>query len=126
MSAPKKFTSAQCLDEIIRRVNETPSLIRDHIRIFTDEQNHELVNVLWPAVFDHSNWYRTSTRRPGKEKEDPANPGSVMGFGSGYSGTDKEVRVYENEAWSDSGRGLEVTVITEYGEFAEVLFNVNW
>lgn len=126
MSELKKYTSAECLQEIIRRVTETPSLIRDHIRIFTDEQNHELVNVLWPAVFDEANWFRTSTKRPAREKEDSSSGGAMgLNFG-GYNGTDKEIRVYENELWADNGRGLEVTVVTEYGEFTEVLFNVNW
>lgn len=128
-SAYRKFSSAECLAEIIKRATDTPSLIRDHVRIFTDEQNKQLVNTLWPAVFVEDNWFRTSTHRPSKPKDDPANNNGgvmLMGGGSWEAGTDKEVRVYENEVWSDNGRGLEATVTTEFGEFVSVEFSVVW
>jgi hypothetical protein len=107
-------------------VNEDHSLIRNHVKIFTDTQNNLLVRVLWPAVFDETAWQRTSTRRPAMEKEDPANAGGFALGGFGGSGTDKEVRTYENEVWTDNDQVLEVVVTTEHGEFVEVTFNVKW
>jgi hypothetical protein len=98
MERVRKFSSSDCLTEAIRRVNEDHSLIRNHVKIFTDTQNNLLVRVLWPAVFDETAWQRT----------------------------DKEVRTYENEVWTDNDQVLEVVVTTEHGEFVEVTFNVKW
>lgn len=125
MERVRKFTSAECLAEAIRRVDEDHSLIRNHVKIFTDRQNSLLVNTLWPAVFDETAWQRTSTHRPPMEKEDPSNTGgfSMGGFGVG---TDKEVRTYENEVWTDNDQVLEVVVTTEHGEFTDVSFKVKW
>lgn len=129
MERIKKFSSSECLAEVIRRVNDDPSLIRMHVKIFTDRQNELLVKTLWPAVFDESAWTRTSTRRPAMEKDDPNGAGaggfSIGGMGFG-GGTDKEVRTYENEAWTDHDQVLEAVVTTEHGEFTDVTFTVKW
>ena len=103
----KKFTSSECLQALMDYIQENPEVVRNHINIFTSEQNDTLKNVLWPAIFDAETWDRTATHRPTHDEE-----------GEKLMGSDREVRDYENTVWADNSRTLEAKVTTEHGEMS--------
>lgn len=111
----KKFTSPECLQKLMDAINDDPLLVRQHIQIFQSTQNDLLRDKLWPAIFDPENWTRTATKRPTHDDE-----------GEKLIHSDREVRIYENEIWADSGKVLIGTVTTEHGDFLDVKVEVRW
>ena len=129
----KKFTSQECLDALIKAITEDPTLVRNHIHLYTADQVNDFGLNLWPSVLDPSAWERTATRRP--KKDNDSNSTSALGgkwcgtgtIGMGFpGGTDREIRIYENEVWTDAGKTLEGIVTTEMGEVISVEVRVLW
>jgi hypothetical protein len=106
----KKFTSSECLEGLMKYIDENPDVVRNHIKIFTSQASEEMRDVLWPAIFDDAAWDRTATHRPTHDDE-----------GEKLLHSDRTVREYENTVWDQAGRTLEATVTTEHGEMT---FNV--
>lgn len=113
--AAKKFSSAECLEALMKAIEEDPLLVRQHIQIITSQQSDLLKDTLWPAIFSDESWTRTSTRRP---THDDA--------GERITSTDREVRTYENEVWEDNGKVLIGVVTTEYGSITDIKVEVRW
>lgn len=111
----KKFSSAECLQALMDAINDDPSLVRNHIQLVTSDQRDEMDNKLWPAIFDPTNWTRVATHRPSKDEE-----GNVI------SGTDLEIREYENDVWADETKVLIGEVSTEFGEVTDIKVTVRW
>lgn len=114
-SPGKKFTSAECLDALIEKINNEPTLIRNHVQLLVQSQVDLMNNILWPAVLDAGNWTRLSTHRPTHDDE-----------GEKLLGTDREVRTYENDVWADHGKILTAEVTTEYGEIISFKVTPKW
>lgn len=111
----KKFTSADCLEKLLESIANDPLLVRQHIQIFQSTQADLLNKTLWPEIFKEENWTRTATKRPSHDDA-----------GEKLIGSDREVRVYENDVWSDYGKRLEGTVTCEHGAITEVKVEVKW
>jgi hypothetical protein len=119
----KKFSSHECLEALIKAVKDDPTLVRNHIKLYTAEQVNEFSLTLWPAVLDETAWDRISTRRPKKIDESNNAAGNVASF---LGGSDSEVRTFENTVWMDDGKTLEGIVTTQLGEIISVEVRVIW
>lgn len=119
----KKHTSEECLAFAFDELRQDPNKVKFHVSLITSHDIDSFNKTLWPGVFVESNWFRESTRRPPKEKDD----NSMGGFGLGFlgGGTDKVVRTYNNELWEDHSRMLKLIVTEEYGELT-VEWQVGW
>jgi hypothetical protein len=113
--AEKKFSSSDCLQALMDKIQAEPEIVRNQFNIVSREQSGEMQATFWPAIFDASNWTRIETRRPTKDAE-----------GNHLHGTDREVRVYENDFWADERKSLIGTVMTERGEIAEITVVAKW
>lgn len=111
----KKFTSPECLELLMQKIQDEPEIVRNQYTIFTKEESGEMTTKFWPAIFDAANWTRISTHRP-KEDEN----------GEKIFGTDREVREYENDFWADHRHLLVGTVTTEHGEVHSITVVAKW
>lgn len=111
----KKFTSAECLQELMDRIKDEPDIVRNQFNIVTKEQSGEMQMKFWPAIFDPANWTRISTHRPTHDEE-----------GEKLMGTDREVREYENDFWADNRKVLTGKVTTEFGEVIDIQVTAKW
>lgn len=105
----KKFTSQECLQAVMDAINDDNSIITNQVTLLSGDQRDDMRNTYWPAIFDHTAWVRISTTRPTKDED-----------GEPLSGTDREVRLFENDTWADASKSLEATVTTEFGEIIDI------
>lgn len=111
----KRFSSAECLQALIDKIQAEPELIRNQFNIVTREESGEMHTKFWPAILDPSNWTRLSTHRPTHDAE-----------GESLGGTNREVREYENDFWADERKHLVGTVTTEFGEVIDIQVVARW
>lgn len=111
----KKFSSSECLQALMDAIKDDPSMVRNQFNIVSKEQSGEMQQKFWPAIFDDANWTRISTHRPTHDDE-----------GEKLTGTDREVREYENDFWADEGKSLKGYVTTEWGEISQVKVVAKW
>jgi len=111
----KKFSSAECLQALMDRIQEEPELVRNQFNIVTKEESGDMRTKFWPAIFDPTNWTRLSTHRPTHNAE-----------GESLGGTNREVREYENDFWADNRKHLVGTVTTEFGEVIDIQVVARW
>lgn len=111
----KKFSSTECLQALLDKIDETPSLVRNQINLIISEQVEQMRDKFWPAIFDPANWTRISTHRPSEDEE-----------GNPLRGTDREVREYENDVWADENKVLTGKVTTEFGEIIDFKVIARW
>jgi hypothetical protein len=100
----KKFTSAECLTALVDHLKANPQEIQNQITLVSDDMVKEF-RAFWPDTFVEDNWTRVSTHRPTHDET-----------GEKLLGTDREVRVYENDIWLVKGHSLECSVTTEHGD----------
>lgn len=110
----KKFTSQECMDALIDRLTTNPEDVKNQINLVVSEQVEEY-RKLHPEITNPDAWTRLSTHRPNKDEN-----------GEPLLGTDREVRLYENEVWADAGHVLETAVTTEHGEIHSIVTTVKW
>lgn len=113
-----KHSSDDCLAYAIEMIRNDPTIVRSKINTFTDIENDQLNNILWPGVFDNANWYRESTRRPSVKDLDPDGDQYMIG-------TDVVIRVFTNDLWDEYGRVFNITVREEQGELSAE-FDIQW
>lgn len=111
----KKFSSAEALQAVIDKIQEEPHLVTDNVSLVTTDARDSFRNDFQPAIFDPSQWTRVATHRPSKDAE-----------GNPITGTDLEVREYENDYWIDNGRHLSAEISTEFGEVKEIKVKCTW
>lgn len=111
----KKLTSADALQAVLDKIAEEPHLITDNVSLVTSDARDAFRKDFQPAIFDPTNWTRISTHRPSKDAE-----------GNTISGTDLEVREYENDYWIDNGRHLSAEVSTEFGAVTDIKVKCTW
>lgn len=110
-----KFTAAEVKDALIQKIKDEPSLIQDHISLMTSDRRDRFRGEFWPAAVDPDQWTRIGTHRPEKDEE-----------GNRITGTDLEVREFENDFWVDNGGQLSAEVHTEFGEITKILVKCSW
>lgn len=110
-----KFSSQECLQALMDKIQGDPSIVRNQFNIVSKEQSGEMQQKFWPAIFDASNWSRLSTHRPTEDEN-----------GEKLFGTDREVREYENDFWADNRKTLKGKVTTEYGEVIDIQVVAQW
>jgi len=111
----KRFSSADCLQALIDKIQTEPEIVRNQFSIVTKEQSGEMQATFWPALLDPSNWTRISTHRPTHDAE-----------GESLGGTNREVREYENDFWMDNRKHMVGTVTTEFGEVIAIEVAARW
>jgi hypothetical protein len=107
-----EFNSNVCLKHLIKQIKEHPEWIGGKLQLITSEQRDNYKNVLWPSCINPESWQRVATLRPPRDENE----------GSTY-GSDKVIRVYENEEWYP--RLLKAEVITEFGNFKDVIITIS-
>lgn len=110
----KKFTSEECLTELVDHIKNDPTIISNQVNLVGDAEIQEYRGLI-PEATNPDAWYRVSTHRPTTDEE-----------GNNLCGTDREVRTYENDSWADKGHSLEAKVITERGELHSIGVVLKW
>jgi hypothetical protein len=111
----KKFTVGEVKDALVQKIKDEPGLIQDNIQLMTSDRVDRFRKEFWPAAIDPDQWIRTATHRPDKDAE-----------GNRITGTDLEVREFENDFWMDNGGSLSAEVHTEFGEIKQILVKCSW
>jgi len=111
----KRFSSEDCKTALIEKIRTEPEIVRNQFNIVTKEQSGEMQQTYWPALLDPDQWTRLSTHRPDKDEA-----------GESLGGTNREVRIYENEFWMDNRKHMEATVTTEFGEILSITIVARW
>jgi hypothetical protein len=101
----KKFSSAECLEALMQKISDEPNIVKNQFNLIISSQVEEMRDVFWPAIFEAANWTRVATHRPSHDEN-----------GEKLTGTDREVREYENDVWFDASKALTGKVTTEFGE----------
>lgn len=112
----KKFTADDCLAAIIADVTANPGRVREQVQVFTDRDAIHLDKMM-DLLSNAGNWNRIATKRGSSALEGEENP---------TSGSDREVRIFVNEAWEDYDHDIEVHVITEFGEMLPLVYKINY
>lgn len=111
----KKFTSAECLEQLIEKIDNDPGIVKNQFNLIVSSQVEEMRETFWPAIFEPGNWTRVATHRPTHNEE-----------GEPLGGTDREVREYENDVWFDASKALTGKVTTEFGEILSIEVVAKW
>jgi hypothetical protein len=111
----KKFSSAEALQAIMDKIKDEPHLITDNISLVTTDSRNAFRKDFQPAIFDPTAWTRVATHRPSKDEE-----------GNPITGTDLEIREYENDYWIDNGRHLSAEIHTAFGEVTDIKVKCSW
>jgi len=111
----KRFSSQDCLQALIDKIQAEPEIVQNQFNIVSKEQSGEMHSTYWPALLDPANWSRVSTHRPTHDAE-----------GESLGGTNREVRVYENDFWMDNRKHMVGTVTTEFGEIIDIQVAARW
>lgn len=111
----KRFSSQEVLQALIDKITSDPTIVQNQFNIVTKDQSNEMHGVFWPALLVPDNWTRVSTHRPTHDAE-----------GESLGGTNREVRIYENDFWMDNRKHMVGTVTTEFGEVISVEVLARW
>lgn len=110
-----KFTVTEVKDALVQKIQDEPGLVQDNIQLMTSDRTERFRKEFWPAAIDPAQWTRIGTHRPDKDAE-----------GNRLTGTDLEVREFENDFWMDNGGTLSAEVHTEFGEIKQILVKCSW